>query len=182
MIATVLRSSVEAYICALASSTSAAPSTVQANLPHLAFPNVTRKTRPILQPGATVYARISLANKHMDPELECVDAATGKSGGFGELKGGMVFSVGLAHARRLLGDGKKLIRLVGGEGDGGEVLRELGKSLAFECAVGRNGRVWVDSGDVATTMMVGRCVVAAEGMGAEEVTAMVSEAVRKLQG
>lgn len=50
----------------------------------------------------------------MDPELECFDAETGKANGLGELKGGMVFSVSLGTARRLLGDGKKIRRLMGG--------------------------------------------------------------------
>ncbi|KAA8903031.1 hypothetical protein FN846DRAFT_908269 [Sphaerosporella brunnea] len=179
VIATILRSSADSYICAISSSTSPAPSSVQATLPHLAFPNATKKTRPILQPGSTVYARVSLANKHMDPELECFDAETGKASGFGELKGGMVFSVSLGLARRLLGDGKKMrqvARRAGEEWEGGhgaEVLEELGKSLAFECAVGRNGKVWIDSEDVKTTLLVGRCIIASETMTADEVRELV---------
>lgn len=179
VVATVLRSSADAYICAIPSSTAPAPATVQASLPHLAFPNATKKTRPVLHPGATVYARVSLANKHMDPELECFDAETGKSAGFGELKGGMVFAVSLGLARRLLGDGKKMAQIAkrAGEpwegGNGAEVLEELAKTIAFECAVGRNGKVWIDSVDVATTMLVGRCIVGSEDLTAEEVRTFV---------
>lgn len=184
MIATILRSSADAYICAIPSSTSPAPSSVQATLPHLAFPNATKKTRPVLHPGATVYARVSLANKHMDPELECFDAETGKSAGFGELKAGMVYSVSLGLARRLLGDGKKMAQVAkrAGEswegGSGAEVLEELAKTIAFECAVGRNGKVWVDSADVATTLLVGRCIVGSEGLTAEEVRSFVRTQIK----
>ena len=197
VVATIVRTSGDAYICAIASSTSPAPSSVQATLPHLAFPNATKKTRPVLHAGATVYARVSLANKHMDPELECYDAETGKGAGFGELRGGMVFSVSLGLARRLLGDGKKVAAIArradsggGGEGgsDGGgdgsgtgtEVLEELGKAVAFECAVGRNGKIWVDSGSVATTLLVGRCLQAAETGTADEVHRFVRGELQKL--
>jgi exosome complex component RRP40 len=124
----------------------------------------------------------------MDPELECFDAETGKASGFGELKGGMVFSVSLGLARRLLGDGKKLRQVAkrAGEewegGNGAEVLEELGKSVAFECAVGRNGKVWVDSEDVKTTLMVGRCITASENLTGEEVREMVRMEMKKSQG
>jgi exosome complex component RRP40 len=35
----------------------------------------------------------------MEPEIECVDPATGKSDGFGELKGGYMVAVSLQLAR-----------------------------------------------------------------------------------
>jgi exosome complex RNA-binding protein Rrp4 len=41
-----------------------------------------------VQNGSIVYARVTLANKDMDPEIVCTNAG-GKSAGFGELKGGM---------------------------------------------------------------------------------------------
>ncbi|KAI5817451.1 hypothetical protein BZA77DRAFT_278835 [Pyronema omphalodes] len=206
IIVTVLRGSADAYICAIPSSSSPAPSSVQATLPHLAFPNATKKTRPILAPGAVVYARVSLANKHMDPELECFDAESGKAMGFGELKGGMIFSVSLGMARRLLGDGNRMRgvwkreqkmakkeREESGmvndaeeeeewEGTGAEVLEELGRLISFECAVGRNGKVWVEAENVKSTLMVGRCLAAAESLGAEETRDMVRREVRALQG
>jgi len=124
----------------------------------------------------------------MDPELECYDAETGKGSGFGELKGGMIFSISLGLARRLLGDGKKMQQAAmrAGEkwegGSGVELLEELGRSIAFECAIGRNGKVWVDSGDVATTLMIGRCFMASEGLTAEEVRMMVRTELKRTQG
>jgi hypothetical protein len=47
-----------------------------------------------------VYARVSLANKDLEPELECFDAQTRKAEGFGELKGGMVIKCSLGMARK----------------------------------------------------------------------------------
>jgi exosome complex component RRP40 len=93
-----------------------------------------------------VYARVSRAVKGEDVELEGFNSATGKSEGMGQLKGGMVFEVSPAFARRLM-MGKK-----GGVG----ILDGVGEKIRFEVAVGRNGRVWVDSGNVRTTASIGK--------------------------
>lgn len=67
----------------------------------------------------------------------------------GELKGGMVFDVSLGMARRLLLNKQK-------EEGGLVVLDELAGEMAFEIAVGRNGKVWVKAGGVKETLLVGR--------------------------
>lgn len=88
----------------------------------------------------------------MDPELECVSPTTGKAEGLGPLNEGMVFEVSLGMARRLLmrksvEEGKVV------------VLEELGAAgLAFETAVGRNGKVWVNSEKTKVVLAVGRAV------------------------
>ncbi|KAG6010114.1 hypothetical protein E4U21_000148 [Claviceps maximensis] len=121
-------------------------------LPQLSFESATKKTRPILAPGALVYARVSTANKHMDAEIECVNASTGKADGLGPLAGGMLFRISLGMARRLMmpkcvEDGKVV------------VLLELGAlGLHFDTATGRNGRFWVDSESTRTVIAVGRAV------------------------
>lgn len=99
-----------------------------------------------------MYARVTLANKHMDPELECVSSSTGKSEGLGPLTGGMVFDISLGMARRLM--------LPRPADQGGLVLlEELGsQGAAFEIAVGRNGRVWVDSKSLKGTLGIGRAI------------------------
>ncbi|KAK9773367.1 putative Ribosomal RNA-processing protein 40 [Seiridium cardinale] len=126
--------------------------TSNACLPQLAFEMATKKTRPQLASGALVYARVSLANRHMDPELECVSATTGKSEGLGPLVGGMLYDISLGMARRLL------MRKSVEEGKVA-VLEELGSAgLAFETAVGRNGKMWVNSESIKTILVVGRAV------------------------
>lgn len=52
------------------------------------------------QIGTLVYCRVSLANRDMEPEVECFDPATGKSEGFGELKGGLVVDCSLQLCRQ----------------------------------------------------------------------------------
>jgi len=112
----------------------------------------------------------------MDPELECVSATTGKSEGMGPLKGGMVFEVSLGMARRLMMPEKR-------RGESGVVvLEELAERVRFEIAVGRNGRVWVDGGDVRTTMAVGRAVVECDekAMTVEEQRTLVKRLLKGL--
>ncbi|KAI0602781.1 hypothetical protein F4775DRAFT_588351 [Biscogniauxia sp. FL1348] len=146
VIGTVQRSAAEYFYVTLSDYTS------NALLPQLAFEMATKKTRPNLNPGALVYARVCLANRHMDPELECVSPTTGKADGLGPLNGGMLYDVSLGLARRLLmrkslEDGKVA------------VLEELGAAgLAFETAVGRNGKVWVNSDKIKTVLIVGRAI------------------------
>ncbi|KAL8351390.1 hypothetical protein RB598_006262 [Gaeumannomyces tritici] len=168
---------------------SLAPHAPNALLPMLAFEGATRKTRPVLGPGSLVYARVAMASRHMDPELECVSQATGKADGLGPLPSpsaaaagapqpqpqqqqqqasgnngasapagaaavsattGTVFNVSLGFARRLL--------MPRAERDAGLVVLDAlaDEGLAFETAVGRNGRVWVASDSLPTLVLVGR--------------------------
>jgi exosome complex component RRP40 len=69
-------------------------------LPVLAFEGATKKNKPNLVPGTLVYARISLANKDMEPELQCFNPSSGKADGYGELKGGFVIKCSLGLCRR----------------------------------------------------------------------------------
>lgn len=147
-----------------------------ATLPNLSFENATKKTRPQLNQGNLVYARVTLANKHMDPEIECVSSSTGKSEGLGPLTGGMLFPVSLAMARRLM---------LGNPVTQGElgVLRDLSSAgLAFEIAVGRNGRVWVNSKSVKITMVVGRAIMETDenALGMGEQAKLVQRLVREM--
>ncbi|KAF2839129.1 hypothetical protein M501DRAFT_1024154 [Patellaria atrata CBS 101060] len=161
IIATILSSHPESYTCSLS------PYTPPTLLPHLSFESATKKTRPILLPGSLVYARIastpssthltsSSSSSSPETELECIHPSTGKADGLGPLKGGMVWDISLGFARELLkkGDG-----VAGIEG----VKRFIGEGRGFECAVGRNGRVWVDAGSVGDTVRVGREIVEADG-------------------
>ncbi|RBR14807.1 uncharacterized protein FIESC28_07551 [Fusarium coffeatum] len=146
VIGTVQRSAADFFFVTLSDYT--AP----AQLPQLSFEGATKKTRPQLAAGALVYARVALANRHMDPEIECVSASTGKSEGLGPLTGGMLYNVSLGMARRLMmPKSVQEGRVV--------VLEELGNAgLQFETATGRNGKFWVDSESAKTVIAVGRAV------------------------
>ena len=63
------------------------------------------------------------------------------------------------------------------------VLDELGGSgIAFEIAVGRNGKVWVNSGSVKGTLAVGKAIQETDqiGLGVEEQKKLVKKLVREL--
>ena len=87
----------------------------------------------------------------MDPEIECVNPATGKSDGLGGLSGGMLFEVSLGMSRRLMMPNPSAQGSV-------VVLDEIAEKVPFEMAVGRNGRIWVDAEGIAKTLAVGRAI------------------------
>ena len=152
VIAQIHHSATDSYSCALT------PHTPFALLGQLAFEGASRKTRPQLKSGDLVYARVCKASKYEDTEIECFNSGTGKAEGMGPLKGGMLFNTSPGFARRLMMGTDKEGRSKGGV----VVLEEAGEKVKFEVAVGRNGRVWVDSGSVRETLLVGRLLVRAD--------------------
>jgi exosome complex component RRP40 len=129
--------------------------------------------------GSNTYAQSGFNKVSYDGiELSCISATTGKAEGMGPLKGGMVFDISLSLARKLI-RGKK--------SGGVEVLDVLGEKVEFECVVGRNGRLWVSSGNAKVVMLVGRVVQRLDGLeakgkvvGGEEQRRIVDEIARKL--
>jgi exosome complex component RRP40 len=170
VVAQIHHSSADTYHCALT------PHTQFALLGQLSFEGANKKTRPQLRAGDLVYARVIRVSKWDDTEIECVNSATGKADGMGALKGGMVFDVSPAFARRLMMGTDKEGRSKGGV----VVLEEVGENAKFEVAVGRNGRVWVDSGSVRATWMIGRLLKQADedDLGVEEQKKAVRKALK----
>lgn len=107
-----------------------------------------------------VYGRVIVADPNIEPEMECVDSATGQAGGYGELKGGHIIDVSLAYARALLYEG-------------GPVLEAIGETSPFEVAIGMNGKVWVNADDLKSTWKVARCIQQGQHWAPEDVTANV---------
>jgi exosome complex component RRP40 len=93
----------------------------------------------------------------------------------GELKGGMVFDVSMGMARRLLMTKQREEGKIA-------VLEELGEKVAFEIAVGRNGKVWVKAGAVKETLIVGRALLDTDSQawGVEEQVKMVTKILRQV--
>ncbi|KJA21163.1 hypothetical protein HYPSUDRAFT_140916 [Hypholoma sublateritium FD-334 SS-4] len=123
-----------------------------ASLDSLAFEGATKRNKPNLKARCLVYARVSLAHKDMEPELECFDAQTRKSEGFGELKGGFAARCSLKMCRDLLDPKHFLLPLLGGR-------------FPLEVAVGLNGRVWVSAKEIKQTIAMVRCIEAADPDG-----------------
>ena len=96
----------------------------------------------------------------MSPHIK-TDWVAGQSF-FGPLEGGLVVSVSLATARRLLGgeggggggEGRG-----GGGGGGAGVLEMCGEWVGYEVAVGLNGRVWVQCEQAYATVLLTNAIV-----------------------
>ncbi|KIJ64530.1 hypothetical protein HYDPIDRAFT_89965 [Hydnomerulius pinastri MD-312] len=129
-----------------------------ASLDGLAFEGATKRNKPNLKVGSLLYARVSLAHKDMEPELECFDAQTRKAEGFGELKGGFVTQCSLQMSRLMLDPKHFLLPL-------------LGSRFPLEAAVGMNGKIWVSTKETKQTIAVVRCIekVDPDGGGLDEV-------------
>ncbi|KAJ7147056.1 exosome complex exonuclease RRP40 [Mycena crocata] len=138
-----------------------------ASLDGLAFEGATKRNKPNLKIGNLVYARISLAHKDMEPELECFDAQTRKSEGFGELKGGFMVRCSLGMCRQLLDPKHFLLPL-------------LGARFPLEAAVGVNGRVWVSAKDAREVIAMSRCIEAVDPDGGGMDEAGVTYLLRNL--
>ncbi|KAI0688894.1 exosome complex exonuclease RRP40 [Earliella scabrosa] len=123
-----------------------------ASLDGLAFEGATKRNRPNLKVGSLLYARVSLAHKDMEPELECFDAQTRKAEGFGELKGGFLVQCSLKMCRLLLDPDHFLFPL-------------LGARFPLESAIGMNGRVWVNAKEPRHIIAISRCIEAADPDG-----------------
>ena len=89
----------------------------------------------------------------------------------GELKGGMIFGVSLGMAKRLLMAKQK-------EDGGILVLEEIAGKVPFEIAIGKNGKVWVNSGGVKEIMLVGKALQETDRKGLD--LELQKKLVRKL--
>ncbi|RHZ81408.1 hypothetical protein Glove_120g76 [Diversispora epigaea] len=105
----------------------------QALLPFLAFENATKKNRPALNIGDLVYARISLANRDIDPEIQCTNLDN-KADGFGELKKGFMLKCSLRYCRRLFSLKTQIMESLD--------KKLTQKGIEIEVAIGLNGRIW----------------------------------------
>ncbi|KAF8073732.1 hypothetical protein FPV67DRAFT_1410664 [Lyophyllum atratum] len=123
-----------------------------ASLDALAFEGATKRNKPNLKVGCLVYARVSLAHKDMEPELECFGAQTRKSEGFGEVKGGFLVRCSLKMCRDLLDPKHFLLPL-------------LGARFPLEAAVGMNGRIWVSAKEPRQIITISRCIEAVDPDG-----------------
>lgn len=114
-----------------------------------AFEGASKRNRPTLTVGALVYGRITLANRDMEPEMECM-AASGKAEGFGELLDGFMTSVSLLSCRRLLNADHP-------------ILSNFAQICSFEMVVGLNGRIWVLGDSVKATVAISRTLTKTDG-------------------
>lgn len=129
-------------------------------LSAFAFEGANKKNRPNLVPGDVVYGRIASANLYCEPELECVDATTGRASGFGQLKDGYLVNVSCGYARHLLFKGHPL-------------LDAIGKKYTFELAIGVNGVVWIKADDDKLTLKIAEWIRRGDGLTRDQAVKLV---------
>lgn len=134
--------------------------TDNATLSGLAFEGASKKNKPNLSIGSAVYCRVIRASKNVDTEVSCVEPGSARTwvGGetlFGELRGGNLIRVSLSLARSLVKNESM-------------VLNKLGKHVAFQSAVGLNGRIWIQTGDVRQTMILSQALKKADSLEERE--------------
>jgi exosome complex component RRP40 len=141
---------------------------VLAFLPVLSFEGGTRRNIPKFQPGTLIYARVVKANTGMNPELSCMDAS-GKAAEFGQLKDGFMFESSTGLSRMLLSS------------PACPILEALGKKLAFEIAVGLNGRVWVNAESPSTVILVTNAIMNSESLSGVQQKIMVDKLLKRVE-
>lgn len=137
-------------------------------LPYQAFEGATKKNRPDVNVGNALYARLSVANRDLEPELVCVDSH-GKKGRLGVLDDGFIFNTSINHIRKLMREDCPL-------------MKALSKELHFEMAIGMNGKIWIKAKTVKETIAVGNAILASEHMDARQVKQMCDKIGRILAG
>lgn len=86
-----------------------------------------------------------------------------QAAGFGPLKEGFIFDCSTALARKLLSKPPCA------------VLAALGAKQQFEIAVGMNGRVWVNSPNAITTILVSNAIAKSEFLSDAQAAMMVKQ-------
>jgi len=142
-------------------------SSEQGSLHYLGFEGATKKNRPNINVGDTIYATLLSASKDMEPELVCIDG-TGKKGKLGVLDPeGFLFTCSLNLVRKILNPKCHL-------------LKDLGKELPYEISVGMNGKVWVKAKDSRSTIAIASAILAVENLRYDEIKQQTEAILDKL--
>ncbi|EJD74743.1 hypothetical protein LOAG_17979 [Loa loa] len=135
----------------------------------LSFEGATRRNRPNLKVGDLIYASVTTATKHLEPELTCVDGE-GRARGMGPLpSGGFLFKTSLNLVRRILSPTSKLLSLIG-------------KDIKFEITSGINGRIWIKGINVVEVIAVYRIIKDSEFIPEPDIPAFVDKQISRLYG
>ncbi len=157
-----------------------ASSSGSALLHNCSFEGATKRNRPNLKNGDMLYARISICNALMEPEVSCCVLAgeENNSGGasrkdwmtnegtYGQLKGGSCLQISIGLAQELLKPTSVVLDALGNA------------KIPFEICIGINGMIWVDSERPEYTILILNAIQNSEVMSEEQVRGMVKSLVK----
>jgi len=134
-----------------------------AMLDALAFDGASKVNKPRLRVGDAVFAHV--LSSHLSTELSCCALPgteakdwTTREGTFGSLDGGLLITTTCDFARSVFDERSSL-------------LDNIGREVSFEACVGVNGKLWLRTSNVSTTITVARCILecAKDGSRPDEV-------------
>jgi len=131
-----------------------------ATLSAFAFEGATKRNRPNLKVGDSVYCQVICAHPAMEPEIVCVNSY-GRKGALGALEGptSNLITAPLHVVHLLLAKQCPL-------------LTTLGKKLQYEIAIGQNGRIWVNGNTMKNTLAICAAIKACEKISLEQIREM----------
>jgi exosome complex component RRP40 len=150
--------------------------TLQGSLPILAFQGATKRTKPTLKIGESVFCRVVSAEKDMEPELSCLSVSGGSRKGwetgeamFGPLQGGVLIRCALGQCTDLRRHDHP-------------AFTELERNgIPFESCVGSNGVVWLKAKAPEETVCVANVVANSVVLRDQEIGPMVKELIGRLK-
>ena len=131
------------------------------------FEGASKKTKPNINLGDLVFARILKVNKFDAPILSCISQydvknwASGESF-FGNLKNGMVFDFPIKYASLFISSDNY-------------VLNRLNDVLSFEIVFGHNGKMWVNSEEDKNIMKLHKILEKSVEMEKEEIEKIIND-------
>jgi exosome complex component RRP40 len=160
-----------------------ASSTGSALLNTCSFEGATKRNRPNLKNGDLLYARISICNTLMEPEVSCMvlpgegNDSAGASrkdwmtneGTYGQLKGGSCLQISIGLAQELLKPTSVVLEALGNA------------KIPFEICIGINGIIWVDSERPEYTILILNAIQNSEVMSEEQIRGMVKSLVHTVR-
>lgn len=134
-----------------------------AMLHNLSFEGASKRNKPNLLNGDIVYGRLVSANRDMEPEMSCIDPASGKANGMGQVSAaGILMTVSLNLIRKILS--KDCI-----------LLPELGKCFKFEAIIGMNGKIHISSITENHIIAIMNVITASEYLTNEQIKVLLAE-------
>jgi len=140
-------------------------SSSNALLSAYSFEGATKSNKPLISVGNLVYARVSVANKDMEPEIVCLSNKN-KAEGFGTLTGGYMFKVSLGLSHYLLSEDCYILQV-------------LGQHIPYEIAVGVNGRVWVNSESTHNTIVITNTILNSQFIQEDQIEPFIIKALEQ---
>jgi len=155
------------------------------SLSIFSFQGASKRNKPSLEVGALVYARVIKIDRELEGgcELSCIDPHSAKDWAsgealYGELKGGMSVSVSIAFACALM-EVPADSASSSSSSSAAVVLVACGARVPYECAIGLNGRVWINAANPLASVLIGNAIVNAQHLGTSKTKTMI-EALMKV--